>query len=471
MPPNPPADADEPALPGAMRRPQQGEKALHAAQRSENDRGSPNSQADAGRPALPDASRRPQQGEKALHAAQRSENDRGLPIHQGEKAAREAKRSENDRGLQHLYRGVPSLSWPLALATICVIIYASLYPFADWRNHGLSPFEYLAAPLPRYWTRFDLGINVLGYAPLGFLLALAALRSGRTAWPVTVAVAVAALLSLAMETLQTYLPYRIPSNLDAALNALGALLGASTAWGLEKLGAINRWSIFRQRWFTSDARGALALLVLWPVALLFPPALPMGLGQVLERLEFGLAGALENTPFLALLPIREIELQPLVPSAELACVALGALIPCLLGYCVVRTVAKRAALACTMLLAGLVMSALSAALSYGPEHAWAWLDAPVQAGVVAAVVLAMVLLPLKGKGAALVALLAISAQLVLLNQAPESAYFAQTLQTWEQGRFIRFHGLAQWLGWLWPYAALAYLLARLFNRSKPERAA
>jgi hypothetical protein len=48
-----------------------------------------------------------------------------------------------------------------------------------------------------------------------------------------------------------------------------------------------------------------------------------------------------------------------------------------------------------------------------------------------------------------------------LNQAPTSAYFAQTLQTWEQGRFIRFHGLAQWLGWVWPYAALVYVLVRV----------
>lgn len=407
----------------------------------------PNPPLDAGEPALPGAMRRPRQGEKALH---------------------EAKRSENDRGLPHSNRGVPSVSWPLALATICVIIYASLYPFTDWRNHGLSPFDYLAAPLPKYWTRFDVGINVLGYAPLGFLLALAALRSGRAMWPVTLAVAVAALLTLLMETLQTYLPDRIPSNLDAALNVAGAWVGASAAWGLEKLGVINRWSVFRQRWFTPDARGALALLVLWPVALLFPPAVPLGLGQVFERLEFALAEALQNTPFLDWLPVRDIELQPLVPSAELACVALGALIPCLLGYSVVRTAAKRAALAAVVLLAGLVMSALSAALSYGPQHAWAWLDVPVQAGMATAAVLALVMVPLRRKGAVVFAVLALLAQLALLNQAPASAYFAQTLQTWEQGRFIRFHGLAQWLGWLWPYAALGLLLARLFTRSSPE---
>ncbi|MDP3836377.1 MAG: VanZ family protein, partial [Hydrogenophaga sp.] len=30
------------------------------------------------------------------------------------------------------------------------------------------------------------------------------------------------------------------------------------------------------------------------------------------------------------------------------------------------------------------------------------------------------------------------------------------LEVWEQGRFIRFHGLSQWLGWLWPFAALLF---------------
>jgi hypothetical protein len=38
---------------------------------------------------------------------------------------------------------------------------------------------------------------------------------------------------------------------------------------------------------------------------------------------------------------------------------------------------------------------------------------------------------------------------------------SRSLQAWEQGRFVRFHGLAQWIGWLWPYAAIGWLLARL----------
>ena len=84
------------------------------------------------------------------------------------------------------------------------------------------------------------------------------------------------------------------------------------------------------------------LLALWPFALLFPAAVPFGLGQVFERLEPALADWLEDTPFLEWLPVRDVELQPLVPGAELLCVALGALIPCLLGYSVMRSVGRRA---------------------------------------------------------------------------------------------------------------------------------
>ena len=360
---------------------------------------------------------------------------------------------------------VKTVSLPLSLALICLITYASLYPFTDWRNQGISPLTYLTAPLPKYWTGFDVAANLLGYAPLGFLLTLASLRSGHIKWAMLLAVFGALLLSLGLETLQSYLPSRIPSNVDLVLNTLGAALGAYIAWALEKLGALGRWSRFRARWLAPDARSAMALMVLWPVALLFPAAVPMGLGQVFERLETALADALQGTPFLVWLPVREIELQPLVPLAELVCVALGALIPLLLGYGVIRTAWRRAVFACVMLGAGMAVSALSAALSYGPEHAWAWLDVPVRAGLTLAAALALVLLPLGQRGAAAFALLALVIQLSLLNQAPASAYFAQTLQTWEQGRFIRFHGLVQWLGWLWPYAALLYLLDRLSGQA------
>ena len=61
-------------------------------------------------------------------------------------------------------------------------------------------------------------------------------------------------------------------------------------------------------------------------------------------------------------------------------------------------------------------------------------------------------------------LIALTALVMLVAQAPADPYFSQSLQGWEQGRFIRFHGAAQWVGWVWPYAALTYLLVRLAAR-------
>jgi len=355
-------------------------------------------------------------------------------------------------------------AWPLALSFVGLIVYASLYPFSDWRDQGIAPWAFLAAPWPRYWTGFDIASNVIGYVPAGFLLALTAWRTGRGRRVIVRTTLACAVLSLVLEALQSYLPDRVPSNVDLVLNIAGGWLGAVLATSLERLGAIDRWSRFRARWFVPDASGGLVLLALWPAALLFPAAVPLGLGQVLERLESALVDLLLDTPFLEWVPIREVELQPLVPGAEFVCVLLGMLIPCLVGYCIIGSRRRRLVFVLLALFAGVAATGLSAALSYGPQHAWDWLQQPVVAGLALAVLLAGLLLTAPPRASAGVALLALGFYLSLLNQAPADPYFSQTLQTWEQGRFIRFNGLAQWLGWLWPYATLSYLVSRVWRQ-------
>ena len=357
-----------------------------------------------------------------------------------------------------------SAAWPLALLYIGLVVYASLYPFADWRYQGIAPWVFLGAPLPRYWTGFDLAVNVAGYAPLGGLLALSALRTGRFRHAILVPVLAASLLAMSMEMLQSYLPARIPSREDWLLNTSGAAAGALATILLSRLGAIDRWSQIRSRWFVPQSHGGLVLLALWPLALLFPPAVPFGLGQVMERLEEALGAQLVDTPFLNWLPLRETDLQPLVPGAEMVCVLLGLLIPCMLGFCVIRTRTRRALFVLMVMGTGVAATALSAALSWGPTHAWAWLGLPAQVGMVMALLLSLVLTLVPWRTSAALLLLSLGIYLSMLNQAPESAYFAQTLHAWEQGRFIRFHGLAQWLGWLWPYATLVYVLSLIWQR-------
>lgn len=363
----------------------------------------------------------------------------------------------------------PTAAWPLVWVYTVLIVYASLYPFDHWRAQGIAPWAFLTAPLPRYWTVFDVVSNVLGYAPMGFLLALALLRTRRH-WPaVAVTTVVATVLSLGMESLQMFLPVRVPSNVDVALNATGALLGAVIAQGLEWAGLIDRWSRFRDRWFVPDASGALVLLTIWPLALLFPTPVQFGLGQVYERLESLVAEVLEDTPWLEWMPMREVEFQPMLPLGEVLCVTIGLLLPCLLAFGVVRQWRQRLMAAWVLLGLGLGASALSAALTYGPAHAWDWLSHEVLVGAVLAALLSVLLLTRSARVCWVLALASLVWQLSLLNNASADAYFALTLQTWEQGRFIRFHGLSQWLGWLWPYAVLAYLVRHLSSAKTAPR--
>ena len=71
---------------------------------------------------------------------------------------------------------------------------------------------------------------------------------------------------------------------------------------------------------------------------------------------------------------------------------------------------------------------------------------------------------LRDAGVMLDNILQMTGLVVGVAQAPDDPYFAQSLQAWEQGRFVRFHGLAQWIGWLWPYAAMGWMMSRLGGR-------
>jgi VanZ family protein len=360
-------------------------------------------------------------------------------------------------------------AWPLVWVYALLIVYASLYPFDQWRVQGIAPWVYLTAPLPQYWTWFDVGSNVLGYAPLGFLLALALHRTHRQ-WPVVaLATVLAAALSMSLEAIQMFLPVRVPSNVDAALNTAGALAGAVLARAMAWAGLLARWGRFRDRWFVADASGAIALLAIWPVALLFPAPVSFGLGHVLERVEAALALMLQDTPILEWLPWREVELQPLLPISEVLCVAIGLLLPTLLAFGVLRQWRQRVVVAVAVVVVGFGASALSAGLTYGPAHTWGWVSNEVWAGLVVAAIGMLALSFCSARVCWVLALAALVWQLSLLNNASTDAYFALTLQTWEQGRFIRFHGLSQWLGWLWPYALLLYLIHRLSTGNPTDR--
>jgi VanZ family protein len=360
-----------------------------------------------------------------------------------------------------------STAVPLALAWAATIVYASLFPFAGWRwPAGLDALAMLRLPWPRYFIPFDITSNLGGYLPLGLLVALAQLRHGGGRWSALVgAVLAGAALSYAMEVAQHLLPQRVPSLLDWLLNALGSLAGALLAVMAAWLGLLRGWQTTRERWLQHGQSGAVALLLLWPVALLFPTPVPLGLGQV--------GGVLRDWLFDLLTDVRWADAvanwldsaaepsERLSPLAEGLAVALGLLAPCLLAFAASRRGWRRLGLALAIGVLAAAATTLSTALNFGPDHALAWATPDTLAPLAVGLGLALALAWLGPRAAAALALVVITGLVMLVHQAPTDPYFADSLQGWEQGRFIRFHGLAQWLGWLWPYAALAWLLARL----------
>ena len=361
---------------------------------------------------------------------------------------------------------------PLAGLYAALIVYASLYPFTGLRVPGVPLAHYLSLPWPRWWTGFDLASNLLGYGPLGALVFAALVRTGTRPWSALgLAFLAGTLLSLAMETLQNFLPQRVASNVDLGLNGLGALLGAAFGWWVHWRGGIERWQAARDRWLITRSAGGLALLLLWPFGLLFPLPVPLGVGQVLGRVQEAVAAVVQDTPVAPWFDgwaDAELERTAMSPGGEFALIALGLLAPCMLALSVARPGWRRLLLVLGAALLGCLATTLSTALNFGPQHAWAWRTPQALAALGFAVLLASVLSMAPQRAAAGLALVMLTALVVVVAQAPSDPFFAESLQGWEQGRFIRFHGAARWVGWLWPYVAIAYLLARLGARDEPS---
>jgi type IV secretory pathway TrbD component len=179
------------------------------------------------------------------------------------------------------------------------------------------------------------------------------------------------------------------------------------------------------------------------------------------------AGVPWAEPLDALLQSPAAGLGALSPQAEWMVTALGLLAPCLVAYVVTPQGWRRLGLALGALTLGVAAMTLSTALNFGPQHALTWIGPRTLPALATGLALALACLALPARVVCGVGLMVLVAMATMVSQAPADPYLTQSLKAWEQGRFVRFHGLAQWLGWLWPWLAMAWLLARL---GQPPRA-
>ena len=353
---------------------------------------------------------------------------------------------------------------------VFLIVYASWYPFSGWRSNGLPLTAFLFAPLPYYWTKFDLLTNIVGYMPLGVLLVFSMYPRLRGVWAALLACVIGALVSTAMEAGQNFLPSRVPSNLDLFTNAAGVALGALggallTPAFLEQ----SRLLALRSRWFLHEASRGLIVLALWPLAQVYPQGYLFGHGQLLPILSDWLSELWSTQVDLGALLRPDAELSAeqywLSETIITACGFTGAVLTLL---CLTRRRAPRLALALGLVAAALAAKTLASALLFSPDNAFAWVTPGAEGGIVIGMIMLAGLAFAPQVAQRRVAALALITSLVVVNVAPANPYFLSTLQTWVQGKFLNFNGAAQFLSLAWPFITLWFLYHPV-HRAKGER--
>ncbi|WP_025918200.1 VanZ family protein [Herminiimonas sp. CN] len=376
-------------------------------------------------------------------------------------------------------------SSPLArialLAYLFLIVYASLFPFTGWRDVGLEPWDYLSAPLPKYWTKFDVLINIAGYIPLGMLVVYALHPWARKAAAVAIAILAGGLVSGTMEAVQQYLPSRVSSVLDLYTNfggvCIGALLAAASSAALLERGRLR---LLLRQWFQHDASGGMILLALWPLAQIFPQGYLFGHGQIVPILADWLSELLSDwlsdwhsdllsvpiqlETLLGINPEPSLERYWLLETLITASGLCGAV---LLLHCVLRKGAPKIALTLILVGAALATKSLANALLFAPENAFAWLTAGARGGLLVAALMLSGLIYVQPAVQKRLALLMLTISLLAVNSVPANPYFVATLQAWVQGKFLNFNGAAHFLSLLWPFLAL-WLLWRALRCARHQ---
>lgn len=342
--------------------------------------------------------------------------------------------------------GKSSLPRFFLVVYVLLVVYASLHPLAGWRDPGGPALAFLAGPWPRYLTAFDLAANFFGYLPYGLLSALAVDGRISRAAAVALAVVTGALLSLLLESAQSFLPARIASNVDVLANVAGTAAGAVIA------AVFARWLLgggpLRRLRAQALMPGAaadlgLALLGLWLFAQLNPATLLFGSGDLRDLLASAEGERHKAELF--------VSIEAAIAAMNLAAVAV-------LASAGARPEAPVRRLVALLILVALVVKTLAFAIVMRAEHVFAWLTPGAQLGLVVGVALAMAALWLPRAARLAFAAVLLMAATVLVNLAPPNPYFAATLKVWEQGHFLNFNGLTRLVSAAWPFAALAYLV-------------
>jgi VanZ family protein len=181
----------------------------------------------------------------------------------------------------HQKQSVQSQRMALALfAYLGLLLYGSLYPFTHWHAPAYPLMQFL--PIwPEHLDKGDVLQNVLVYAPFGMLCTLWLVRAMPVLRAAATAVALGALVSFSIETLQQFNPARVASTVDIVMNTLGSAGGALLASTLVRHTFSGKLVLaWRDRWFRQGplANTGLVVLGFWMLSQTSPlvPTLDVG---------------------------------------------------------------------------------------------------------------------------------------------------------------------------------------------------
>ena len=359
----------------------------------------------------------------------------------------------------------------LLAAYLLALVYGTLYPWTGWRSIGLSGFGFLFEPWPRYWTWFDVLVNVTVYAVPAGLAAVALRRRLGPAAAMLVAATIGSALSLGLESLQSFLPGRVPSRLDWIANTAGALLGACAGGAWPRNGGRHAAGWPRPSIDTPSAAIGLALLAAWLAIQVHPQRLLFGSGDIVDPLVRMLLQAVES-------PAGPEAAVPLAGSASglvaairidtdyaVLAEAVGAACAMLAIGMLVRELfppsAPRAAITGATILAAAIVKSAAGLMLLGSAKTLAWLSAGAQGGLVTGAVALALLASAGRRSRLLICIAALLGTVVLSSTYPVDAYYESMLEGWDQGAWRNFNGLLRGAAMLWPFAAGAWCLSRL----------
>lgn len=353
------------------------------------------------------------------------------------------------------FRGSP-LARNFCAACLALIVFTSLYPFSGWRNAGVPPLAFLDAPFPRYWTVFDLAINILGYMPLGFLVVL----SLGTPWPRPVRVIAAGLatitLSLSLEVLQTWLPTRVPSHVDLTCNSIGGILGALIAagWGERWVRFINAKIRPRLR-KALHAEWAAVLIALWVIGQLTPDRILFGSGD----LHFFWPDILTVTYS----PHSVHTLEMITVAAQMLAVGL------LARHLISNTDWMALPALLLFFVTTLALKAISLGAILGIAAAFDWFTTGARYGLLIGCFALSLAIFLPERARLILAGIALLIGTLTANLTPETPYAIEGALNNNHGAFFNFVGIARWVNVCWPLMALVYFRIVLTRKRQPVR--